>query len=163
MFAVDVLSPQTDRQLRRTVRIQDMCLLFLFHLSQSCGEFAVCTIMLGRCLAQGKESSPRHPYIGMLHRVAHLVVLCILLDSLLDMHSARLYAFGRLLTHYSAVLWLLLWTCISRIHIHWTGWRSWLTLVTWSDSLMDQNIHKSGSMSSITRNSVKTTAATPVN
>ena len=104
MFAVDVLSLQIDRQLWRMVRKYDMRLLFLFHLSQSCGEFAVCTIMHGRCMAQGKESSPRHPYIGMLHRVAHLVVLCILPDSLLDMHSARFYAFGRLLTHCCAVL-----------------------------------------------------------
>ena len=29
-----------------------------------------------------KESAPRHPYIGMLHHVAHLVVSCILLESL---------------------------------------------------------------------------------
>ena len=132
--------------------MQDMCLLFLF---QSCGEFAVCTIMHGRCIAQGKESAPRHPYIGMLHHVAHLVVSCILPESLLDMHCARLYAFGRLMTYYCGVLWLVLWTWVSRIHIHWTGWRSWLTLGTWSDNLMKQNIQKSDSMSSITRNSVK--------
>ena len=66
------------------------------------------------------------------------------------MHGARLYAFGRLMGYHCGVIWLVLWTWVSRIYAHWTGWWSCLILRTWSDDLMKQNIQLPDSMSSIT-------------
>ena len=89
----------------------------------------------------------------MLHCVKCLVVLCVLTDSLSDMNNVSLYAFVCQLIHYGANLWLLLWTRISRIRTHWTERRSWLTFVTWSGNLTNQNVQRSDSMSPTTRES----------
>ena len=88
------------------------------------------------------------------------------------MDSVCLYAFLWLLIHYCAILWLLIWTQIPRVHSSvvraadcrsagpWfnSGWRSWFTFVTGSDSLTNPTNQMINSMSLITRKSVKTVA-----
>ena len=88
------------------------------------------------------------------------------------MDNVCLYAFLWLLIHYCAILCLLIWTQIPRVHSSvvraadcrsagpWfnSGWRSWFTFVTGSDNLTNPTNQMINSMSPITRNSVKMVA-----
>ena len=88
------------------------------------------------------------------------------------MDNVCLYAFLWLLIHNCAILWLLIWTQIPRVHSSvvraadcrsagpWfnSGWRSWSTFVTGSDNLTNPTKQMINSMSPITRKSVKMVA-----
>ena len=89
------------------------------------------------------------------------------------MDSVCLYVSAWLLIHYCAILWLLIWTQIPRVHSSvvraadcrsagpWfsSGWRSWfITFVTGSDNLTNPTNHMINSMSPTTRKSVKMVA-----
>ena len=88
------------------------------------------------------------------------------------MDNVWLYAFLWQLIHCCAILCSLIWTQIPRVHSSvvgavdcrsaspWfnSGWRSWFTFVTGSDSLTNPTNEMINSMSSITKNSVKMVA-----